>query len=42
VVVVRVAVPPFKAAVPKIVAPSLNVTFPVADAGLTDAVSVTV
>src|SRR5579863_9041151 len=41
VVVVKLAVPLFKAAVPSVTVPSLNDTFPVAGAGDTTAVRVT-
>jgi hypothetical protein len=39
--VVKVAIPPLRAIVPRAVEPSWNVTLPVAEAGLTVAVSVT-
>jgi hypothetical protein len=40
--VAKIALPAFSAAVPRSVEPSMKVTLPVADAGLTDAVRVTV
>jgi len=39
---VKVAVPPLRLAVPRVVEPSRNVTFPVAVDGVTTAVKVTV